>query len=149
MSTYDYELEHVLPVPPGTVYDAWMSSEGHTAMTGSPAVVDPTVGGGYSAWDGYITGKNLELETYKRIVQSWRPADFRDDDADSQIEVVLEAIDDGTLLKLRHTKVPSHNHSYQEGGWQDSYFAPMSEYFQAIYDSRDHGPDVLSVIDGI
>jgi uncharacterized protein YndB with AHSA1/START domain len=148
MPTYEYELVHVLPVPPGTVYDAWMSSEGHTAMTGSPAIVDPKIGGAYSAWDGYITGTTLELDEYKRIVQTWRAADFLDDDVDSQIEVVLEPIDDGTVLKLRHSKVPDHNHSYQEGGWQDSYFAPMSDYFQKSYDSRDQGPDLLSWLDG-
>jgi activator of HSP90 ATPase len=143
MATYDYELEHVLPVPPGTVYRAWMSSDGHSTMTGSPAVVDAKVGGKYSAWDGYITGETLELDQDKRLVQSWRPADFDDDDADSQIEVIFEAVDDGTLLTLRHTNVPADRRSYQEGGWQDSYFAPMSEYFQGLYDSRLSDTSVL------
>jgi activator of HSP90 ATPase len=143
MTTYDYELMHVLPVSPGEVYDAWLSSEGHSAMTGAEAEVDPKVGGKYSAWDGYITGTTLELDPHSRLVQSWRPSDFDHDDADSQIEVTFEAMDDGTLLKLRHTNVPADKRSYQEGGWQDSYFAPMSEYFQAIYDSRQSEPGIL------
>jgi activator of HSP90 ATPase len=143
VATYEYELMHVLPVPPGAVYRAWMSSEGHTAMTGSRAVIDPKVGGEYTAWDGYITGKTLELDQDKRLVQTWRTSEFLDDDADSKIEVTFEAVDDGTYLTLRHSNVPADNRSYEEGGWQDSYFAPMSEYFQAEYNGRQSDAGVL------
>ena len=98
MPTYDYELVHVLPVPPATVYATWMSSAGHSAMTGSPAVIDPHVGGKYTAWDGYISGETLALDESARIVQTWRADDFRDDDIDSQIEVVLEPVEQAGIL---------------------------------------------------
>ena len=32
-------------------------------MTGSPAKVEPRVGGKFTAWDGYITGKDTRAET--------------------------------------------------------------------------------------
>jgi activator of HSP90 ATPase len=127
--TYDYELTTVFAASPDSVYDAWMSSHGHSAMTGAHAEVDATPGGKYEAWDGYITGETVELEPGKRIVQTWRPADFDANDADSQIEVLLEPVEDGTRLTLRHTGVPDDKRDYEEGGWQDSYFTPMAEYF--------------------
>jgi len=40
-------------------------------MTGSPAHVDGDAGGAFSAWDGYIFGRNLELIPDQCIVQAW------------------------------------------------------------------------------
>lgn len=126
---YDYELEAVLPATPEEVYAAWMSSEGHTAMTGAEAHVDPRAGGEYDAWDGYITGRTVELEPGRRIVQTWRTSEFADSDRDSQVEVLLEPIAEGTRLTLRHADVPDGQLQYEQGGWQESYFEPMREYF--------------------
>ena len=75
---YGFELSDVIPATPQAVYDAWMSSAGHTAMTGSPAMVDPHVGGAFEACDGYIVGRTLSLEPGRRIVQSWRTSEFSD-----------------------------------------------------------------------
>lgn len=79
---YDFELSETIEASPERVFDAWMSSEGHTAMTGGEAHIDPSVGGDYDAWDGYISGKTLELEPGRRIVQSWRTAEFATDEPD-------------------------------------------------------------------
>ena len=49
---YEFTVSDVLPATPAAVYDAWMSSEGHAAMTGAPAAIDPHVGARFSAWDG-------------------------------------------------------------------------------------------------
>jgi activator of HSP90 ATPase len=126
---YDYELSEVFAVPPARIYDAWMDSDRHAAMTGAPARIDPRVGGDYEAWDGYITGRTLALEPERRIVQSWRTSEFADSDPDSQIEVLLEPVDGGTRLTLRHANVPDGQTQYEQGGWQESYFEPMKEYF--------------------
>jgi activator of HSP90 ATPase len=127
-ATYDFEQSDTIPAEPGAVYDAWMSTDGHTAMTGGEAVVDPTIGGEFSAWDGYIWGRTLALEPGRRIVQSWRTSEFDEDDADSRIEVLLEPVDGGTSIRLRHTGVPVDQLGYENGGWQDNYFEPMKAY---------------------
>jgi activator of HSP90 ATPase len=127
--TYEFEQSATIPASPKDVYEAWMSGAGHTAMTGAAASVDPVVGGEFTAWDGYIRGRNLVLEPYRRIVQSWRTSEFSDADADSQIEVTLEPIEEGTLLRLRHSGVPVDHHGYEDGGWESNYFEPMATYF--------------------
>lgn len=128
---YDFELSALLPATPKEVYDAWLSSEGHTAMTGGVATIDPVVGGGFVAWDGYITGTTLELDPPRRIVQTWRTSNFTDDDEDSTIEVLLEPAGDGTRITVRHSNVPSEHKGYEDGGWQRSYFDPMHAHFSA------------------
>ncbi len=129
--TYDFEVSDQIPASPQEIYEAWLSSEGHSAMTGGEAHVDPDVGGAYDAWDGYIHGTTLEAVPYAKIVQSWRSAQFTDEHGDSLIEVTLEGNDEGTLVTLRHSNVPDDQRGYENGGWQQSYFDPMKAHFAA------------------
>jgi activator of HSP90 ATPase len=129
--TYDYELSDEIPATAQAIYDAWMSSAGHTAMTGGVAQIDTRVGATFTAWDGYIVGRTTALEPGRRIVQSWRTADFAATDADSQIEVLLEPLPTGTRLRLLHTGVPDQLRDFEDGGWQSNYFDPMRAYFAA------------------
>ena len=57
-----FRLTAQFAVKPEVLYRAWLSSKQHSAMTGSAAKVQARVGGAFSAWDGYITGKTLELQ---------------------------------------------------------------------------------------
>jgi len=126
---YDFTLTALMPVSPQVIYDTWIDSRGHTERTGSAAEMSAEVGGGYTAWDGYIFGRNIELVPHSRIVQSWRTAEFGDDDPDSTIIVSLEPADGGTRLTLEHRGVPDGQTDYEQGGWEENYFAPMREYF--------------------
>ena len=83
----EFVISTLFPASPQEIYSTWLSSKGHSAMTGSPATVSAKVGGEFDAWDGYIHGKNLELEPGKRIVQSWRTSEFSADEPDSRIEI--------------------------------------------------------------
>ena len=126
--TIEFEVSDILPAAPIQVYNAWLDSDAHTRMTGGAAKASTEVGGDFEAWDGYIHGRNLALDLGRRIVQSWRTAEFDASEEDSKIEVVLEQVDDGTRIILRHTNLPPHGNQYQQG-WIDHYFAPMKEYF--------------------
>ena len=110
-------------------YEAYLSSEGHTALTGSPARVDGTVDGDFTAWDGYIQGMFLELEKNKRIVQAWRTAEFPTEAEDSIVEILLEEDHGKTKLTLKHTNIPKGQMDSYKTGWEDFYFKPMREYF--------------------
>ena len=83
----EFTVSDTIPASPSEVYEAWLSSEGHTGMTGAEANCTAEVGAEFDAWDGYIAGRNIELEPDRRIVQSWRTVQFADSDPDSQIEV--------------------------------------------------------------
>jgi len=124
----EFEVSAVIPASPIKVYKAWLDSKSHSQMTGGKAKVSAKVGESFQAWDGYITGKNLILEPGKRIVQSWRTSEFKDSEEDSQIELSLEPVKEGTKLTLRHTNLPANGEQYEQG-WVDNYFAPMKAYF--------------------
>jgi uncharacterized protein YndB with AHSA1/START domain len=126
---YAYTLTTTVPASAQDIYEAWLDSLAHTEMTGSEAVMSDEVGAEVAAWDGYISGRNLELVPGERIVQSWRTTEFDEEHEDSIITVTLEEVEDGTLLTLVHSQVPDGQTSYQEGGWEKHYFEPMIAYF--------------------
>jgi uncharacterized protein YndB with AHSA1/START domain len=99
-------------------------------MTGGTAHVSALVGAEFDAWDGYIHGRNLELEPDRRILQSWRTTEFAREDEDSLLEVILEPAGTETHLTLHHSNLPAHGAKYQQG-WVDAYFEPMKAYFLA------------------
>jgi uncharacterized protein YndB with AHSA1/START domain len=119
----------LIPARPEEVFSAWMSSKGHEAMTGSSAKVTARVGSQFSAWDGYISGKTLELTPPTRILQSWRTTEFAEDEPDSLLEVLLAATRGGTRVTLIHTNIPAGHGPEYKKGWIDFYFKPMKEHF--------------------
>ena len=124
-----FTLSIILNAPAKEIYNAWLSTEGHTAMTGSAAKVQKKAGGKFTAWDGYIFGKTLELQPTCKIVQAWRTTEFPEDAADSRVEVLLEENDGKTKLTLKHTDMPEDQVDSYKQGWEDFYFKPMKDYF--------------------
>ena len=98
---YTFTLTATIPATPVEIFEAWLDSIGHSEMTGGEATMSDEVGAEVTAWDGYISGRNLELVPGERIVQS--------------ITVVLMETEDGTLLTLEHSNVPDERKSYEQG----------------------------------
>ena len=124
-----WRLSILLTASPEKIFRGWISTEGHAAMTGSPATVEPEVGGSFTAWEGYISGKTLEMKPYTRIVQAWRTTEFPEGCADSRVEISLEAVEGGTKITLIHSDIPEGQADSYKKGWEESYFAPMKRYF--------------------
>ena len=70
------------------VFTGWLNDKTHSDFTGgAKAKTSPNEGGTFSAWDDYISGINIEIFPYKKIIQKWRTTDFKSDDEDSLIEL--------------------------------------------------------------
>lgn len=111
------------------IYKSWLSTQGHTLMTGSPAKVDGRVKGEFTAWDGYIWGTFLELEANRRILQAWRTSEFPEGAEDSLVEILLEEKNGRTNVVFIHSNIPAGQADDYKQGWHDFYFKPMQEYF--------------------
>ena len=110
------------------LYSAWLNSEAHTAMTGGEAITSDKVGEEFSAWDGYIQGKNLELVPHSRIKQSWRTSQFDSADEDSILELIFSEKEGTTEITLIHSRLAEDGGHYIKG-WDNHYFQPMKAYF--------------------
>jgi uncharacterized protein YndB with AHSA1/START domain len=124
-----FELSDVIPAKPERIYSAWLNGREHSNFTGSPANSDPHVGGKFTAWDGYISGTTMELVPNKRIIQAWRTTDFPSQSHDSRLEILLLAVEGGTLITLKHSDLPEGQGQGYYQGWIDYYFTPMKKYF--------------------
>lgn len=128
----EFEITKIIRANPETIYKAWLDSKLHTAMTGGIAHCSDKTGESFTAWDAYIEGKNIALVPNETIIQSWRTSEFIDNEEDSQIELTLEEVENGTKITLTHTNLPPHGEQYKQG-WEDHYFTPMKAYFGDLF----------------
>ncbi len=98
-------------------------------MTGGEATGSLEVGEGFTAWDGYISGRNIALIPNETIVQAWRTTEFDEQDQDSKLEIRLKQMNNGCEITLIHTEIPPGQPDYEKG-WEEHYFQPMREYFE-------------------
>ena len=124
-----FSVSEVFPATAETIFSAWLDSKKHTDMTGGQAAVTDQVGEIFTAWDGYISGKNLELQSPGRILQSWRTTEFDESDPDSILEIQFLQDQDSTRVVIVHSELPEHGLQYQQG-WIEAYFTPMKDYFK-------------------
>ena len=127
----EFTLKTIINASAKAIYSSWLSNEGHSKMTGGEAVISDEIGASFTAWDGYIEGRNLELDPYSRILQAWRTSQFEPHEADSELEVLLKEIAGGTELTLHHRNLPESGEHYKLG-WDNHYFKPMQAYFSSL-----------------
>lgn len=119
----------IIPATPEEVYEAFMDVKKHSAFTGSKATCDPKVEGKFTAWDGYISGKNLELEKGKKIVQEWMTTEWLEGYPPSRLELTFKKVEEGTELSMVHSGVPAEQADDIEQGWIKFYWEPLKKYF--------------------
>jgi activator of HSP90 ATPase len=120
-----------LNASPEDVYEALMDSKKHAAFTASPAKISAVVGGKFTAWEGYIFGKNLALAKGKRIVQEWSTTEWPEGYPPSRLEIALTKSKEGTTLRMVHSKVPAEQRDEYAEGWKSYYWEPLKAHFEA------------------
>jgi uncharacterized protein YndB with AHSA1/START domain len=121
-----------IPAPPAAVFDAFVKPRLHAKFTGSPATGSGRVGGRMTAWDGYISAKNLELVRGKRIVQEWHTTEWPEGSPPSLLTLTLTPKGKHTELTMIHSEVPASQAADYRRGWQDYYWKPLKTYFRAL-----------------
>ena len=114
---------------PHDVYEALMDSERHAEFTGDEAAISRVVGGPVMAYNGYITGRNLELAPDEKIVQTWRASDWPEGQ-ESTVTFILAPEGGGTRLTFLHEGVPDDQFKDIEQGWIDYYWTPMKQMLE-------------------
>ena len=115
---------------PDEVYQAYVDPKKHEEFTGSPATGTSRVGGRFTAWDGYISGKWLELEKGERIVHEWTTTEWPDGYPPSVVEIELKAKGGRTELMILHRKAPAEQAKMYAEGWIEYYWEPMKEMLE-------------------
>ncbi|ADY52040.1 Activator of Hsp90 ATPase 1 family protein [Pseudopedobacter saltans DSM 12145] len=123
----NYKKYYIIPAPPEEVYWALTNPLSIKLWTGEEAEMSTEAGSEFSIFDGSITGKNLEFEEGKKIVQQW---DFEGEAEDSIVTIKLHDHKKGTSVELVHTNIPDEVYNEFVEGWNDNYFASLLEFFE-------------------
>ena len=109
---------------PHVVYEMLMDAAEHARFTGAEASISREVGGTFSAYDGALTGTNVEMVPDAKIVQSWRAGDWPEGHY-STATYLLEEEGGGTRLTFTQIGVPEQNYDDINQGWRDYYWSKM------------------------
>ncbi len=128
--TTTIRLREFIPAAPEEVYDAYLDAKTHAKFTGARAACERFVGGTFSAWNGYITAKNLALENSRRIVQEWQTAEWPSGYGPSVLEFTFQRKKNGTEVHITQSCVPADQAKYYRKGWMEFYCVPIKNYFK-------------------
>jgi activator of HSP90 ATPase len=130
MKTKDIRQKAIIPAKPLDVYNVLMDSKKHSSLTSSVCKIGKKEGAAYTAYDGYINGKNVKLIPGKKIVQTWQAVDgVWPEDYYSEITFDLKANPIGTEILFLHKGVPVNQVEEFRKGWKDFYWEPLKIYF--------------------
>ncbi len=127
-----FRISAKIPVDSKTLFNDWLDSGRHSEFTGGAAKIENKIGGSFSAWDGYITGRTTLIEPFTKIIQKWRTMEFQDDSQDSVLEIQFEELSENeTRIIMYHHHIPKGQSNKYKQGWREHYFEPMKEYYTA------------------
>jgi uncharacterized protein YndB with AHSA1/START domain len=115
IDTTSVEREIAIAASPETVWEFLVDSDKATRWMGTSASLDPRPGGGYRVQvipANTAVGEFVELDPPRRLVHTfgWEPEGGQENPVPpgaSTIEIELEPSGDGTLLRFRHSGLPS------------------------------------------
>ena len=100
-----------------------------TDVVSKPAQISDQPGGSFFLFGGYITGRQLELVSGKRIVQAWHSGSWAAD-IYSIAKFDLVAQDKGTKIVFDHTGFPAGQAEHLASGWKDNYWDALAQYLK-------------------
>ena len=129
MKTKTIRQSATFKTSPHVIYEMLMDSRKHAKLTGERARISRKIGEKFTAYDGYISGVNLDLVPNKKIVQSWRGSDWPEGHY-SRVTFSLQKVKNGTRLTFRQSGVPEKYYGDISQGWRDYYWTPMREMIE-------------------
>jgi uncharacterized protein YndB with AHSA1/START domain len=116
-----------LPAPPEEVYLALTKAQSIQLWTGAEVEFTEEANTEFSFWDGDITGKNIEFDYGKRIVQQWY---FGEDNEPSIVTIKLHEDKKGTSLEFVQTNIPEGDYKDFTEGIEEYYLGGLVDFFE-------------------
>ncbi len=97
-----------------------------TASNAQATFISPEVGGPFTLFGGYVTGRHLEMVPGERLVQAWRAGSWRAGDY-SVVKFVLVEKGPGCQLVFDHRGFPQGQGGDLAYGWRVHYWEPLAK----------------------
>ncbi len=124
------QQQAMIDADPAQVYAVLADAGALSALSGMGGTVGLSAGEEFSAFDGHVVGRQIELVPGERIVQTWRfpvwePGTY------SIVRFTLVAEDGGTRLVLDQHGEPDDWHDHVDTNWPTFYLTPLTTHFAA------------------
>lgn len=119
-----------LPAAPDRLCDMYLDAEQHAKFTGGAVRVEPRAGASFSAFNGVLSGKIIEVQPKRLIAQTWRSANWRADAIDSVLILTFWPEPAGGRVELVHVNVPDEDFAGVSEGWHTFYWQPWRAYLK-------------------
>ena len=126
--THTIKQKAIIPATPEEVYESFTNSKIYSKFTGDKFIGIGKVGEKFTVYD--ISGKFLELETGKRIVEEWVNSSWPKGYAPSKVELTFKAMPKGTEVTLIQSNLPLEvKEEYLLEGWTEYFWNRLKKYF--------------------
>ncbi len=117
---------YTVKASPEEVYNALTIPLSIELWTGEKAEMSTTAGEEFSLFNGDISGRNLQFEKDKKVIQEWY---FGDQEEPSIVTITLAPDRNFTKVELLHTNIPDEAFDDIIHGWDESYFGALKDFF--------------------
>jgi activator of HSP90 ATPase len=97
------------------------------AAGAKPTAISTDVGGSFTLFGGFISGRHVELQPNERLVQAWREESWKPGEF-SIVAFYLASEGGKTKLNFEHRGFPSGNGVSLARGWHSHYWEPLAKY---------------------
>ncbi|HXB46829.1 MAG TPA: SRPBCC domain-containing protein [Streptosporangiaceae bacterium] len=133
------QQQATIPATPAQVYAILADAEVLSALSGMSGQAGRSAGEEFSAFDGHVTGRQIDMVPDQRVVQAWRfpvwePGRY------SLVRFTLETEDGGTRLVIDQDGEPEEAdtlgchqtwHDHLDANWPTFYLTPLTKHFGA------------------
>jgi uncharacterized protein YndB with AHSA1/START domain len=121
------------------VYAVLADAEALSALSGLSGQAGRSEGEEFSAFDGHVTGRQIELVPGKRVVQAWRFPVW-EPGAYSIVRFTLQPEGDSTRVVIDQDGYPDESdvlgchrtwHDHVDANWPVFYLEPLAKHFPA------------------
>jgi uncharacterized protein YndB with AHSA1/START domain len=126
--THTIKQKAIIPATPDEVYEAFTNPKIYSEFTGDKFIGNVKVGEKFTVYD--ISGKFLELEKGKKIVEEWVNSSWPKGFAPSRVQLTFNAITEGTEVTLVQSNLPQEvEEEYLLEGWTEYFWNRLKKYF--------------------
>lgn len=123
----DFKKYYKIDTTPEILYSALTNAATIQLWSGEPATMEAIEGSEFSLWEDSITGKNLQFEPGKKIMQEWY---FGEQEESSIVTIILHEEKEKTSVELRHTNIPDEIYDNIVSGWNENYFGVLIDFYK-------------------
>ncbi len=123
----DYKQYISIHAEPEDVYACLTNPFTIELWSDMPAKMEAKEGTEFEMFEGDITGKILELEPDKKVVQQWY---FGDQKEPSIVTFKIHPDKGKVSLELRHTNIPDEAYDEVTEGWKKYFLGRIKEFLE-------------------